>query len=236
MVSINKSRGIVLPTVLWITILTIVIAGNYASAVHLNTKAVENIKTAMMLKYDSISGVYLALDRLLSDASSGNIKYELSVNNNNVDIEIRPEYLKTNLNAADANQLRNTFIDAGVNPEIADILSDRVIDWRDPDHSTRLYGMEDNEYFNSGKNYGAKDKGFEDLVELLLIADIDENMFKRISDYFTIYRKSIGKLYTLTSRASNPDGDKAYVIKAVVQITNQSNKPYRILKWQYNQG
>jgi general secretion pathway protein K len=236
MVSINKNRGVVLPTVLWITILTIVIAGNYASAVHLNTKAVENIKTATMLKYDSISGVYLALGRLLAGASNGNVKYELSVNNNNVEIEIRPEYLKTNLNTADANQLRNTFIDAGVNPEIAEILSDRVIDWRDPDHLTRLYGMEDNEYFNSGKNYGAKDKGFEDLVELLLIADIDKNMFRRISDYFTIYRQASGKLYTLASRASNLAGDKAYVIKAVVQLTYQSNKPYRILKWQYNQG
>ena len=89
-VSINKSRGIVLPTVLWITILIIVIAGNYASAVHLNTKAVDNIKTAMMLKYDAISGVYIALEKLLSEASNGNIKYELSVNNNYVNIEVRP--------------------------------------------------------------------------------------------------------------------------------------------------
>jgi len=235
-VPINKNRGIVLPTVLWITILTVVIAGNYASAVHLNTKAVDNIKTAMMLKYDAISGVYIALDKLLSDASNGNIKYELSVNNNHVNIEVRPERMKTNLNAANASQLGNTFIDAGVNPDIAEILSDRIIDWRDPDHSTLLYGMEDSEYFSIGKNYGAKDKRFEDLVELLLIADIDENMFRRISNHFTIYGKTSGNLFTLTSKASDSTGDKTYLVKAVVQITHQSNQPYRILKWQYNQS
>jgi len=224
-----------LPSVLWITLLTIVIATNYASAVHLNTKAVENIKSATMLKYDSISGIYLALGRLLSETSNGNIKYKFSMNNN-VEVEVRPEAMKTNLNAADADQLRNTFIRIGVNPEIAGNLSDRVIDWRDPDHSTLPYGMEDNEYYSSGKIYGAKDKRFEDLVELLLIADINENMFRRISDYFTVYGKASGKLFSLTSKASNSAGDKAYVIKAIVQITYQSNKPYRILKWQYNQS
>ena len=235
-VTINKNRGIVLPTVLWITILTVVVAGNYASAVHLNTKAVGNIKTAVKLKYDAISGINIALSKLLSDASNGNIKYEVSVNNNNVEIEVRPERMKTNLNAADASQIGNTFIDAGINPDIAEVLSDRIIDWRDPDHSTLQYGMEDREYFDSGKSYGAKDKGFEDLVELMLIADIDKKMFERISGYFTIYDKTAGKLFTLTSRATNSTGEKAYMVKAVVQITYQSNKPYRILKWQYNQS
>ena len=235
-VSINKSRGIVLPTVLWITILTIVIAGNYASAVHLNTKAVDNIKTAMMLKYDSISGVYMMLDRILSDTPVDNLKYQLSVNNNNVEIVVTPESMKTSLNTADSKQLADTLIAIGIDPEIAETLSDRIIDWRDPDHSTLAFGMEDKEYFSSGKIYGAKDKRFEDLVELMLIADIDEGMFRRISEYFTTYGRASGKLFTLTSRASNSAGDKSYVTRAVVQITYQSNKPYRILKWHYNQG
>ena len=235
-ISINNNRGMVLPSVLWITMLMMVIATNYASAVHLNTRAVDNIKTATLLKYDSVSGVYLALERLLAGGSSNNMKYVISVNNNRVEIEIRPEYMKTSLNQADARELRATFIDAGINPDIAETLADRVIDWRDPDHSAQLNGMEDNGYFSKGKNYGAKDKGFEDLVELLLIADIDAALFRRLSKYFTIYGKGAGKIFTLTSRTSNPAGDKAYVTEAVVQLTYQSNHPYRVLKWQYNPG
>ena len=235
-ISINNNRGMVLPSVLWITMLTMVIATNYASAVHLNTRAVDNIKTATLLKYDSISGVYLALERLLAGGSSNNMKYVISVNNNRVEIEIRPENMKTSLNQADARKLRATFIGAGMNPDIAETLADRVIDWRDPDHSAQLNGMEDNGYFSNGKNYGAKDKGFEDLVELLLIADIDAALFRRLSEYFTIYGKGTEKIFTLTSRASNPAGDRAYVAEAVVQLTYRSNHPYRVLKWQYNPG
>ena len=235
-IGISNKRGMVLPSVLWITILTIVIATNYASAVHLNTRAVDNIKTATLLKYDSISGVYLALERLLAGGSSNNVKYAIAMNNNRVEIEIRPENMKTSLNEADARKLRATFIGAGINPDIAETLADRVIDWRDPDHSAQPNGMEDNGYFSNGKNYGAKDKGFEDLVELLLIADIDAALFRRLSEYFTIYGKGARKIYTLTSRASNPAGDKAYVVEAVVQLTRESSHPYRVLKWQYNPG
>jgi general secretion pathway protein K len=235
-IGISNKRGMVLPSVLWITILTIVIATNYASAVHLNTRAVDNIKTATLLKYDSISGVYLALERLLAGGSSNNVKYAIAMNNNRVAIEIRPENMKTSLNEADARKLRATFIGAGINPDIAETLADRVIDWRDPDHSAQPNGMEDNGYFSNGKNYGAKDKSFEDLVELLLIADIDAALFRRLSEYFTIYGKGARKIYTLTSRASNPAGDKAYVVEAVVQLTRESSHPYRVLKWQYNPG
>jgi general secretion pathway protein K len=235
-IGIKNNRGMVLPSVLWITMLTIVIATNYASAVHLNANAVENIKTATLLKYDSISGVYLALERLLAGGSSNNMKYDISVNNNHVEIEIRPENMKTSLNEADARRLRAAFIDAGINPDNAETLADRVVDWRDPDHSAQLNGMEDNGYISSGKIYGAKDKDFEDLVELLLIADIDAALFRRLSDHFTIYGKGAGKIFTLTSRASNTAGDKAYVVEAVVQLTYQSSHPYRVLKWQYNPG
>lgn len=231
---ISKSRGVVLPTVLWVSILTIIIAINYASTVQLNTRAVDNIKLAMMLKYDSTSGIYIALDRLLSDPSTADSKYSLSVNNKTVDIEVRSENMKTNLNAADARQLRRSFLEAGVDPEMAEILSDRVIDWRDPDHEARQYGMEDDEYFNSGKDYGAKDRRFDDLAEILLIAELDANRFRLLSDYFTTYSKSAGKLYTLTATAKSVSGKQSYVINTTIQLTYQPVKPYRILKWQYN--
>lgn len=233
-ISIRKNRGIVLPTVLWVTILTIVIAVNYASTVHLNTSAVDNIKLAMKLKYDSTSGIYIALDRLLSDPSTADSKYRILVNNKDVDIEVRSESRKTDLNSADDRQLRSRLIDAGFSSEKAKILADRIIDWRDPDHESRQYGMEDREYFGIGKDYGAKDGRFDDLAELLLITDIDQATFRLLPKYFTTYSKSAGKLFTLTSKIKNTDGEQSYTINMTVQITYHPEKPYRILKWQYN--
>ena len=162
----TQSRGIVLPSVLWITILTIVVAVNYASAVHVNTRSVDNIKTSMMLKYDVTSGIYLALDRLLSDPSSANRRYRVAVNNRTIEVEVKPENQKTNLNAAAEDEIRATFVDMGIDSSKAEVLAARVIDWRDRDHLVRPNGMEDEGYFNSNREYGAKDSYIEDPVEL----------------------------------------------------------------------
>lgn len=235
-VKVSRNRGIVLPSVLWITILMIVVAVNYASAVQLNIRATDNMKTSTMLKFDAISGIYVALERLLSNPPGENTHYQLEINSNPVDIEVSPEALKINLNIASNDAIREGFIDAGIDPEAARVIAARVIDWRDLNHSLQPYGMEDAGYFADAKEYGAKDDRIEDLSELLLIADIDRDVFSRLSDHFTLYKRAARKIYTLTARASRSSGEKSYVTTAIVQITRHPRKPYRILKWQHNHG
>ena len=234
--SVKKSRGVVLPTVLWITVLTIMVASNFTSDVRINTHATDNIKSAMTLKYDATSAVYIAIEKLLSGETAESLKFNYAINNSDVDIEIRSEKAKTNINTADERQLTETSIQTGVMPEMAQRLTDLVIDWRDPDSLTQLYGMEDQDYFNLGKQYGAKDKRFEDLVELLLMADIEPEMFRRISQAFTIYAKNAGKLFTINSTAHDRSSHNSYAINTIIQLTYQSQNPYRILKWRYNQS
>jgi general secretion pathway protein K len=234
--SIKHSRGIVLPSVLWITILSIVIAVNYASAVQLNTRTADNIKTSTLARYDAISGIYLALDRLLSNPASANQTFRLELNGNTVDVEVRPESRKISLNEVSIDKIRGTFIEAGADPEFARTLAARVIDWRDGDKSTQAYGMEDAGYYDSGKPYGAKDSRIEDLVELLLMADIDPQLFKTLADHVTVYSSRIPRLYTLTSRAHDVHGKPTYVTRAIVRVTYQRSRPYRILKWQHHNG
>ena len=235
-VRIRHSRGIVLPSVLWITILSIVIAVNYASAVQLNTRTADNIKTTTLARYDAISGVYVALDRLMSDPASANQTYRLELNGNTIDVEVRPESKKASLNEASIDELGRSFAEAGADPEMVRTLAGRVIDWRDGDHSTQAYGMEDAGYYGAGKPYGAKDSRIEDLVELLLMADIDPELFRTLSDHVTVYSSRIPGLYTLTSRAHDAHGKQICVTRAIVQVTRQSNRPYRILKWQHHNG
>lgn len=232
----RQNRGIVLPSVLWITTLTIVIAVNYASAVQLNTRTADNIKISTLARYDAISGVYVALDRLLSNPASANQTFRLELNGNTVDVEIRPESEKTSLNEGHIEEIRRTFIEAGADPEFARTLAARVIDWRDHDQSTQAYGMEDAGYYGSDKPYGAKDSRIEDLVELLLMLDIDPALFKILANHVTVYSSRIPRLYTLTSRAHDAQRKQTSVTRAVVQVTYQRSRPYRILKWQHHNG
>jgi len=226
----------VLPTVLWISVLALVIAVNYASSVRLNLQAAGNMRTAMTMKYDATSGIYIALDRLLSEPPGVDSRYRLLVNDRHVDIEVQAEANKVDLNSASAGRLSRGFIDAGFAAEQALVLADRVIDWRDADHDRRANGMEDGDYFAAGRDYGARDGRIADLVELLLIAEMDNASFRRLSSYFTTYNPAAGKLYTLSSRVSSASGEESYQVDATVQLTYGSDRPYRVLKWHFNQG
>jgi general secretion pathway protein K len=226
----------VLPSVLWITILTIAVAVNYASAVQLNTRAADNIKTSTLARYDAISGIYVAIERLLSNPSSGDSSLQLEINGNTVSVEISRESLKTSLNSASADELDIAFIEAGVDSTLARSLAARVVDWRDGNHSAQALGMEDADYIGNGKPYGAKDRPITDLVELLLMADIDPRLFRNLADYVTVYPTFVGNRFTLTARTRDVHGNQSFVTSAIVQLGNQRKKPYRIIKWQHHHG
>jgi general secretion pathway protein K len=232
----RKSRGIVLPTVLWIAILVITVGVNYASAVHVNIRATDNIETALMLKHDAISGVYLALDRVLENPPYETTHYRLQFNRSQLDVEVSPEHLKTNLNTASADELRYALAEAGFGPERARMLAARIIDWRDPDHQPQPLGWEDADYFAAGKGYGARDGRFKDLSELLLIDDLKRNDFTRLARHVSLYGSPISPIYSITASSSRVGSANLYVTTAIVRITRQPTAPYQVVKWHHHNG
>lgn len=235
-IKIRQIRGVVLPSVMWIALLSMVVAVNYASAVQLNIRATDNIQQSMLARHDAISGIYIGIERLLSNPANGDTGLQLKINDNSVTVEISRESLKTNLNSASDDELHDAFVEAGIETELARLLAARVADWRDSDHSTRSNGREDADYFASGKPYGARDLPFGDLVELLQIANIDTRLYSRLGKYFTVYPAYASGRYTLTARVRNAEGNQAFVTSAVVQLGNNRRTPYRIIKWQHHNG
>lgn len=231
----RSDRGIVLPSVLWITMLAIVVATSYASTVHVNTRAADNIKTSMLLRHATTAGIYVALDRLIQDPSSAGNRFRVTIDNHVVEIEARPENAKTDLNSASEDELRRAFIESGIASDSAQSLAARVGDWRDQDNVARLHGMEDSDYFSLDRGYGAGDARIQDLVELLLMADLDRQLLYDLADRFTVYGGAFG-IYTLTARVIPDSSGKSFVSRAIVGVSQQSRQPYRVLKWQHNHG
>ena len=232
----RKNRGIVLPTVLWIAILAITVGVSYASTVHISIRATDNIKTSMMLRYDAISGVYLALDQVLSNPLDQTARYRLQFNRSNIDVEISPEHLKSNLNTASAGELRDALAEAGFDSEQARMLSARIVDWRDPDHQRQPLGMEDADYIAANKGYGARDGRFTDLSELLLIADLERDDFTNLARYVTLYGSVASRVYSITATSSRDDNGGLYMTTAIVRVTRQPSTPYQVLKWHHHNG
>ena len=231
----NGQRGLVLPTVLWISVLAITVGVSYASSVHLGTRSADNIKTALQLKYDAISGVYLALDQLLAKPVRETTRYRLTFNGSNLDIEVTPEQTKTDVNSASAGEIRGAITDAGIDDETARMLAARIIDWRDRDHDLQPQGMEDAQYHAAGRGYGAKDSRLDDLSELLLIADIERDAFISLSRRLTIYGGGAYRIYSISVTSSRGGNDQIFVTRAIVQAMGL-NKTYQILKWHHNHG
>jgi general secretion pathway protein K len=231
----NRQRGLVLPTVLWISVLAITVGVSYASSVHLSTRSADNIKTSMLLKYDAISGVYLALDQLLAKPVRETTRYHLEFNGSDLDIVVTPEDAKVNVNSASPDEIRAAIIDAGVDAGTARLLAARIVDWRDRDHDLQPQGMEDEQYHAAERGYGAKDSRIEDLSELLLIADIGRDAFIALSRRLSIYGGGIGRIYSISVTSSRGGQGPIFATRAIVQATSQ-HRSYHILKWQHNHG
>lgn len=231
-----RSRGIVLPSILWIAILAIVVAANYATSVRLNTRAADNIKMAALARYDAIAGIYVGIEHLLAHRPGDNSDLQLEINGNTVDVEIRPERLKTDINAASRDELLRTFGEAGIDSALSMALAARVVDWRDRDGTTQAHGMEDDEYFAAGKPYGAKDMPISDLLELALMAEVEPREIRMLADYFTVYSYAAGTRFTLTASAHDARGKRLHVTSAVVQIGALRDRPYQIIKWRQYHG
>ena len=214
----NRQRGMVLPTVLWISLLAITVGVSYASSVHLSTRSADNIKTSMLLKYDAISGVYLALDQLLARPVRETTRYRLEFNGSDLDIVVTPSNAHTNV------------IDAAT----ARLLAARIVDWRDRDHDTQPQGMEDEQYYAAGRGYGARDGRIEDLSELLLIADIERDAFIALSSRLSIYGGGIGQIYSISVTSSRGGQGPIFATRLIVQALGRSS--YHLLKWQHNHG
>ena len=230
----HGQRGLVLPTVLWISVLAITVGVSYASSVHLGTRSADNIKTALLLKYDAISGVYLALDRLSAKPVNESTRYRLQFNGSDLDIEVTPEQSKTDVNTASAGEIRAAITDAGIDAATARLLAARIIDWRDSDHQIFAQGMEDAQYYAAERGYGAKDSRIEDLSELLLLADIEREAFAALSRRLTIYGGT-RRIYSITVTSSRGGRGPIFVTRVIVQPTGLQ-KTYQILKWHHNHG
>ena len=230
----DRQRGLVLPTVLWISMLAITVGVSYASSVHLGTRSADNIKTSMLLKYDAISGIYLALDQLLAKPVDGITRYRLEFNDSDLDIVVTPEHYKTNVNTASTDEIRSAIVDAGIDTRTARMLAARIVDWRDPDHDLQPQGMEDAQYYAADRSYGARDSRIDDLSELLLIADIERAAFIALSNHLSIYGGGTVPVYSISVTSSRGGEGPIFVTRAIVQATG--HKSYQILKWQHNHG
>jgi general secretion pathway protein K len=92
---------------------------------------------------------------------------------------------KFNLNRADEIILRQALTLTGVAPQEFSIITDSILDWRDPDDAPRMNGAESDWYRNLWPPYLARNGPFDDLSELLLVRGMIPASYPALADLFT---------------------------------------------------
>ncbi len=118
---------------------------------------------------------------------------------------------KLSLNHATIEQLKNLFLDSGVDVTDVDTIVDSIIDWRDTNDLHMLNGAEEDYYRSLDKPYSCKDGPFDSVEELLLVKgmtpeilygesnkfadekdDEDDEAYEGVAKYLTV--KGTGKI------------------------------------------
>lgn len=142
---------------------------------------------------DSWSNNINAFKEIPVDRGSFDIGYTY-LNNQTKETEFRygmvDEERKININKAQRKVIKKLFqIVADLDEMQAQEAAACLIDWRDKDSqlSIPLGSAEDRYYRNLTHSYECKDADFEILPELLLVKEMNQELFNKIKDFVTVY-------------------------------------------------
>ncbi len=190
---IRQVRGAALILVLWLLVLLIGVVGLFALTA--GGEAIQGSQALVQarLQYAAESGVDLVARRMMAAdpgtrlIPDGRIQ-TASVFGFDLQIALRDESGKIDLNASDFTTFRNLFLAVGVSPDEAPQLAAAIIDWRDADDLVQPEGgAEDRDYRRAGRDYPCKNAAFESVAELQRVLGVSEALARQVSPYLTVF-------------------------------------------------
>ena len=213
----SDGDGFALILVLWIAALLAVIAASLVSSGRTETSLARNLVENAKAEALADGAVQRAVMGLLAvDPGqawrAGVAPYQLSYGEGEVRVSIADEDSKIDLNAAPPELLAGLLAQLGVDANVAQVLADGIIDYRDPDHEPSPQGAEDPQYVTAGRPAGAQDRQFADESELLGVLGMTPELYRRIRPFITIFSGS---------KAVDPMHASRVVLAAIPGMTDQ---------------
>jgi general secretion pathway protein K len=202
----GSNRGIALISVLWITGLLAVMAASFASSARTEARLAYNHEERAKAEALADAGFHRAVFGLLDLDPEGawrasDAAYSFSVGDGDVQVWIEDEDGKIDLNAAPLELMAGLFRAVGVPEEEAQLLADRIGDFRDSDREPEPLGAEDDAYFDAGLVQGAADRPFATESELLRVLGMTQSLYEKVRRHVTVYSGAEG---VDPARASRP--------------------------------
>ncbi len=187
-----RQRGIAFIVVIWVLLLLAVLLAGFAVIARTEGLQARHLADSTRARYMAEAGISRAVwelrnpDPLTRWAGDGRA-YAFEFEGAKISVEIQDESGKIDLNAVDGQVLQRFFASAGLDQDLAQQISDAVLDWRDADDLTQPMGAEDADYEREDYPYGAADAGFQTVGELQQVMGMDYELFRKLEPDLTIW-------------------------------------------------
>ena len=202
----HKQKGIALIIVLWITTLLMLIASSFIYAMRTDINIVANSMSRARLEAAADAAVQRGVfemfkpPQLLGRWAADGVPQAWSYQGVAVEVSMTDESGKIDINTASDALLRGLFLAQGINEEDAAVVTDAILDWRDPDSLKRLRGAEEADYFAAGYSYKPANSAFQSNEELRLVIGMTPELFDKVAPLITIYSRQPGINAGIASR------------------------------------
>lgn len=115
------------------------------------------------------------------------VAYDVLFGGTHLTVGIQDELGKIDINNADGSLLVGLFVSAGIAPDAAPALVDKILDWRDKGDGRRANGAKRADYQAAGYEYGPRNGPFQSVDELLLVMGMTTALFRRVKPALTVY-------------------------------------------------
>ncbi len=193
---IRQQRGAALLLVMWLVLLLSGLVAGYAMAARIESLQGNGLARSLVAREAARAGIEIAVSRLMQadpalrwrpDGSGNQIRFDGAV----IDVNVRDETGKIDLNAAAPDLLAGLFRGLGEPQGAATRLAGAIVDWRDDDTLTQpAGGAEDADYAAAGLAWGAKDAAFETLAEVEQVLGMRPGLYAAAAPYLTVYSGS----------------------------------------------
>lgn len=135
------------------------------------------------------AGIHLAARAIASDSKAFSVQRTLDLEFDGVPIRVvvTPLTGLISLNLAPQSLLAALFAHgAKIDPGFAEVLAQRVIDWRDPDVAALPQGAENPEYVSAGSQFRTRGGAFEAPEDVLQVLGVDLEIYDKIKELVTV--------------------------------------------------
>jgi type II secretory pathway component PulK len=214
-------NGAALIITMWLLALATILALNYSYASRNDTKITTRSVAQHQARAAAEAGLWRAIYEIESPLpedpwpTDGTVsEFEFGA----AEIRIIAQDLTglADLNSAPPETLETVIGYALEEPQRAEQIVARILDWRDRDTSVLPLGAEDADYQAAGLNYEAKDAPFNTREELQLLLGVTIDEYNAIAPFVTVYAQK---------KSINLDVAPAYVTRAMPEFDTSSASP-----------